>query len=77
MLVVIVGYTDRADMYMSFLGDRFQPSLNEEAIMFTIRWDTNIPEHEFDDLDGHDWSKSPSEAAMALLSTCNLISKEN
>lgn len=37
MPVVIVGYTDRADVYMSFLGDCFQPSLSEEAIMFTIR----------------------------------------
>lgn len=59
-LVGIVGYTEEADAYMSFISDRFRKSLTEEGalpIMFTIKGETDILEQELDHLEGYKGSK--------------------
>ncbi|KAJ2978879.1 hypothetical protein NUW58_g7354 [Xylaria curta] len=56
----LVGFSDEADAYMGFISDRFQKSLTKEGalpIMFTIRGETDIPEHELSHLDGYKGSK--------------------
>ncbi|KAK4190493.1 trehalase [Podospora australis] len=59
-ILLRLGFTEEADAYMDFISERLLKSRVADGglpIMFTIRGETDIPEHELNHLDGYRGSK--------------------
>lgn len=59
-ILLRLGFTEEADAYMDFISERMLKSRMADGglpIMFTIRGETDIPEHELLHLDGYRGSK--------------------